>query len=77
MSRAALSYPPLGLRADEAARFVGVGETKFREWVERGLMPKPRRLDNCVMWDSQELAVAFRALPRDGEPANDWGSAVP
>lgn len=67
-----LSFVPIGLRAVDAARYVGVSESKFREWVERGLMPKPRREDNCVIWDSDELAIAFRALPRDGQPANDW-----
>lgn len=72
MTARALSFVPLGLRAVDAARYVGVSESKFREWVERGLMPKPRKEDNCVIWDSEELAIAFRALPRDGQPANDW-----
>ena len=72
MSGRVLSFVPIGLRAVDAARYVGVSESKFREWVERGLMPKPRREDNCVIWDSDELAIAFRALPRDGQPANDW-----
>jgi len=73
----ALSFVPLGLRAVDAARYVGVSEAKFRDWVSRGLMPKPRKSDSCVIWDSEELAIAFRALPRDGELANDWGEVVP
>lgn len=67
MKSPALTFVPVGLRAPDAARYVGLGETKFREWVKRGLMPKPRKQDDCVIWDSEELAIAFRALPRDGE----------
>lgn len=72
MTSRTLSFVPLGLRAVDAARYVGVSESKFRQWVERGLMPKPRKEDNCVIWDSEELTIAFRALPRDGQLANDW-----
>jgi excisionase family DNA binding protein len=67
----ALSFTPIGMRIADAARFVGVSETTFREWVRRGLMPSPRRIGDCVMWDTDELKEHFRALPREGAPAND------
>jgi len=66
-----LPFTPIGLRAVDAARYVGVSETTFREWVRREIMPAPRRQGDCVMWDTEELTIAFRALPRDGQPAND------
>ncbi len=77
MTSKPLSFTPVGVRIGDAARFVGVSETTFREWVKRGLMPRPRRLGDCVMWDTDELKDYFRALPREGEPANDdWAGAA-
>jgi excisionase family DNA binding protein len=40
-----LAYPPRGLSRDEAARYVGVGATKFEEMVADGRMPRPKRVD--------------------------------
>jgi excisionase family DNA binding protein len=78
MTAKVLSFTPIGVRIADAARFVGVSETTFRDWVRRGLMPAPRRVGDCVMWDTDELKEYFRALPREGQPANDeWkGTAL-
>src|SRR4051812_3274623 len=52
MSRAdPIAYPPRGLSRDEAARYIGVGATKFDEMVKDGRMPKPKRLDGRTVWD--------------------------
>lgn len=75
MSRS-VSFTPIGLRAADAARYVGVSETTFRNWVNSGIMPAPRRYRDCVIWDSEELVIAFRALPRDGEPVDDEWNGV-
>ena len=70
-------FIPAGMRAPDAARFVGVSETKFREWVTKGHMPQPYQQDDCVIWDSDELRNALRSLPRRGQPANDdWAGAA-
>ena len=55
-----------GYRRDEAALYVGIGGTKFDDWVKRGLMPKPKRVDGLVVWDRIALDRAFDALPDDG-----------
>lgn len=58
----AYSYPPRGMRREAAARYIGVGTTKFDEMVSDGLMPKPIRIDGVVLWDRQKLDGAFDAL---------------
>lgn len=65
MSRHAdsLSYAPRGLSREEAARYVGVGTTKFDEMVKDGRMPKPKRVDGRTVWDRVALDVAFTDLP--------------
>lgn len=58
-----ISYPPRGLSRDEAARYIGVGATKFDELVKDGLMPKPKRVGSRVVWDRVALDIAFTDLP--------------
>jgi predicted DNA-binding transcriptional regulator AlpA len=64
--RDALSYPPRGLSREEAARYVGVGPTKFDELVRDRRMPRPKRIDGRVVWDRLALDAAFSDLPSDG-----------
>ena len=60
---------PRGLRRDNAARYIGVGVTKFDELVRRGLLPKPVRIGGCVIWDVRGLDTSFDEL---SEPNNPW-----
>jgi predicted DNA-binding transcriptional regulator AlpA len=60
---AAFSYPPRGLAREEAARYVGVGVTKFMEMVGDGRMPRPKRVDGRVIWDRVAIEAAFTDLP--------------
>ena len=50
---------------EEAARYVGVGITKFDQMVEDGRMPRPKRIDGRVVWDRLQLEAAFTDLPED------------
>jgi predicted DNA-binding transcriptional regulator AlpA len=54
---------------DEAARYVGVGATKFDEMVSDGRMPRPKRVDGRVIWDRLRIEAAFSDLP-DNNRAN-------
>ncbi len=64
MSRSDIApYWPRGLSREEAARYVGVGATKFDEMVKDGRMPKPKRVDGRVVWDRAALDLAFSDLP--------------
>ena len=69
------AYPPRLMRKPAAARYVGVKETKFEEWVERGEMPQPIRKDGVVFWDRQALDDAVDALV-DGSPATNWDAEI-
>lgn len=67
MTRADLApYWPRGLSREEAARYIGVGATKFDEMVRDGRMPKPKRMDGRTVWDRMALDLAFTDIPEDG-----------
>lgn len=61
----AFAYPPRGLSRDDAARYIGVGTTKFDEMVKDSRMPKGKRVDGRVVWDRVALDIAFTDLPDD------------
>lgn len=61
-----IAYPPRGLSRDEAARYIGVGTTKFDEMVSDKRMPKPKRIDGRTVWDRIALDAAFSELPSEG-----------
>ncbi len=58
-------YPPRGMSRDEAARYIGVGTTKFDQMVKDGRMPKPKRIDGRTVWDRIKLDDAFTRLPEE------------
>jgi hypothetical protein len=60
-----IAYPPRGLSRDEAARYIGVGATKFDEMVADRRMPRPKRVDGRVIWDRIKLDMAFSDLPEE------------
>lgn len=59
------SYPPRGMSRDEAARYIGVGTTKFDQMVADRRMPRPKKIDGRVIWDRIALDAAFSDLPED------------
>jgi predicted DNA-binding transcriptional regulator AlpA len=67
----AYSPPRRGIRRNEAALYVGVSGRKFDQMVRDGWMPKPKRVDGCVLWDLRALDTAFDALDSPYE-ANEW-----
>jgi predicted DNA-binding transcriptional regulator AlpA len=50
---------------DEAARYIGVGATKFDEMVADRRMPRPKRVDGRVIWDRVKLDMYFTDLPEE------------
>jgi hypothetical protein len=50
---------------DEAARYIGVGVTKFDEMAADRRMPHSKRVDGRVTWDRFKLEAAFTDLPED------------
>lgn len=67
------SWPPRGMRAPDAALYIGIGKSKFFELVEVGRLPKPVRIDGCVVWDRLALDAAFDALnDKSTHVENPW-----
>ena len=64
-----------GFRRLDAARYVGVSPSKFDELVKDGRMPRPKRLDSCVVSDVRRLDVAFDAIEGDDDGPNEWDTA--
>jgi predicted DNA-binding transcriptional regulator AlpA len=58
-------YPPRLLRAEGAARYLGMGERTFLEKVRQGKLPKPKRLDGIVAWDRYRLDAFVDDLDDD------------
>ena len=66
--RVVIDFAPRGLSADEAARYIGLGRTKFEELVARRKMPRPKRIDGRVIYDRFEVDAHFSEL--DCVPSN-------
>lgn len=66
--RDSIAYPPRGLSRDEAARYIGVGSTKFDEMVADRRMPRPKRVDGRVIWDRLQIEAAFTDLTENANP---------
>ncbi len=63
MKNDGISYAPRGLGREESARYIGLSPTKFDQLIERGLMPRPKRVDGRTVWDRIGLDLAFSNLP--------------
>jgi len=66
--------PRRGLRREDAARYVGVSTAKFYECVKEGRMPKPFRIDACVISDLRRLDAVSDVLSEADETDTfaDW-----
>lgn len=65
------SLPPRLVGIEGAAAYVAVSTTKFRQMVDDGRMPKPRRIDKRLAWDVRALDAAVDNLPIDEDTAPD------
>ena len=66
---------PRGLRRPDAAAYVGISVTKFDDWVQRGIMPAPKRIDAVVLWDRLDIDRSFDALSdTTDDPYSDFGN---
>jgi excisionase family DNA binding protein len=54
-----------GLDECEAAVYLSLSPSFFRQLVAEGTMPRPRVVKRRRIWDIDELDLAFKALPRE------------
>lgn len=77
MTARARHFVPRFLRAPDAAYYLGLSETRFRELVRAGMIAGRVQDKGSVMWDVSSLDTYADSLPRDGQPANSgWGDDV-
>ncbi len=62
---------PRGLRREAAAAYLGISPSKFDDWVARGFLPPPKRLDRVTVWDRFRLDVAFESLTDEAQETSD------
>lgn len=60
-----LSVPRFALRRSEAAASLGISDTLFDNWIRDGRMPKGRKIDGVVLWDTRKIAAAWDALAEE------------
>ena len=63
---------PRGLNREQAARYIGVGVSKFDEMVRDGRMPKPVSIDARKVWDVRALDSKFDDLAADTTAEAAW-----
>lgn len=59
-----------GLDESEAAVYLSLSPSYFREMVSKGVMPRPRVLGTRRIWDIDELDLAFKTLPREPDESS-------
>lgn len=62
---------PRGFRRPDAARYIGVSETKFATMVLAGALPCGFMVDNCRIWDIRDLDRAFDVLKSSDRAAQN------
>ena len=64
----AASIPRFALRCNEAAASLGISPSLFKVWIKAGRMPQGRPVDGVVLWDVEEIRIAWQTL---SEPVTD------
>jgi predicted DNA-binding transcriptional regulator AlpA len=63
--------PVRGLRADDAAAYLGMGKSKFLDMVAQGRLSKPIPVDAMKIWDRYDLDADIERLKtQDDERPN-------
>jgi predicted DNA-binding transcriptional regulator AlpA len=66
---------PRGVPRLLASWYIGVSVSKFDQLVADGRMPKPVRIDGCVVYDIADLDAAFetfKAMAQAPAEKNPW-----
>ena len=68
LAPAPIAAPRRGLRAEEAAGYIGVSTRTFLTMVESREMPQGAKLRGCRIWDMRQLDLALDRLFDLNEP---------
>lgn len=61
-SKELLSVPKLGYRAQEAASYLGLSESKFHDLIKQKRIPEGDLIDRCRVWRVDTLRDAYLRL---------------
>ena len=73
MTKRPITYAPRGLRAEQAAIYLGLGRTKFLDMVDAGRLPKRQMIGGVRVWDRLKLDLAFDDFPDHGDDSKVAG----
>ena len=62
---------PRGLRADDAASYLGMSKTKFLELVDKGTIPRAFTIDSIKIWDRFDLDAVIDAAKEVEAPSKN------
>ena len=54
------------------AAYLSIPLCRFEMLVREGLMPAPKRVGGRLVYDSEEVRLAFKALPADEMDCDGW-----
>jgi predicted DNA-binding transcriptional regulator AlpA len=60
-----------GLRADDAAEYLGMGKTKFLQLVEKGIIPRAFTIDSVKIWDRLDLDALIDEAKEADQPTSN------
>jgi predicted DNA-binding transcriptional regulator AlpA len=69
-SKQSQAYPPRGMRSNRAAAYLDMSQAAFLRLVADGVMPKGVRIGGMVVWDRNDLDVAFDNLKHRRKSVN-------
>lgn len=66
------AYPPRCMSRIEAARYLGVSPTLFDSLIEKGTIPRAKKIsEGRVIWDRVALDMAVNELPDNQKRGED------
>jgi len=64
-----LSYPPRMMRRERAAAYLDISPAQLDRLVADGILPKPAKIKNVIMWDRVDLDAAMDDIKALGAEA--------
>lgn len=68
-----ISIPRFALRRAEVAASLSISPSLFDVWIGKGRMPKGRKIDGVVLWDTEEVRTAWYRIVDHDAPDDDDG----
>ena len=68
-----ISIPRFALRRAEVAASLSISPSLFDVWIGKGRMPKGRKIDGVVLWDTEEVRTAWHRIVDHDVPDDDDG----